>query len=194
MALAAWKTDRFGPVIREILGSGDRLPQLAPNKGEAGIRSRLQALDSETAVGGARIASKAEARCLMAGLYLYFDWLEPAHLIAQEIQGSTGAFWHGIMHRREPDDGNSGYWFRRVGNHPALGQLGPLAGHHLEEAGEQALREELISGSSWDPFVFIQVCSKARRKGSSERVQILNELQLLEWRTLFEYCFVKGFR
>src|SRR5438477_5357823 len=59
----------------------------------------------------------------MSGLYLYFSCLDEAHSIAQNLESADGSFWHGIMHRQEPDAGNSAYWFRRVGKHPIFPAL-----------------------------------------------------------------------
>ncbi len=59
----------------------------------------------------------------MAGLYLYFSCLDQAHSIAQNIATAEGSFWHGIMHRQEPDAGNASYWFSRVGRHPIFPAL-----------------------------------------------------------------------
>src|SRR5206468_11060049 len=59
----------------------------------------------------------------LAGMYLYFSCEPEAHKIAQDLETAEGNFWHGIVHRREPDASNASYWFRRVGKHavfPAL--------------------------------------------------------------------------
>ena len=55
---------------------------------------------------------------LAAALWLYVDDLDRSHTISQGIDGSTGAYWHGIMHRREGDFGNSHYWMRQAAAHP----------------------------------------------------------------------------
>src|SRR5690554_1595201 len=70
------------------------------------------------------IASPAVAAlpALEAGLWLYIDELDRSHTISQRMHDATGSFWHGIMHRREGDFGNSHYWFRRTGDHPVMHQ------------------------------------------------------------------------
>jgi hypothetical protein len=60
---------------------------------------------------------------LAAGLWLYIDDLHRSHELSQSMKDSTGAFWHGIMHRREGDFSNSHYWFDRAGKHPAMNAI-----------------------------------------------------------------------
>lgn len=57
---------------------------------------------------------------LAAGLWLYVDDLERSHTVSQGIEDETGSYWHGIMHRREGDFGNSRYWHRKAAGHPLL--------------------------------------------------------------------------
>ncbi len=42
------------------------------------------------------------------------DW-HAAHEIAQDITSSEGSWIHAYLHRKEGDDGNAGYWYRRAG-------------------------------------------------------------------------------
>jgi hypothetical protein len=42
------------------------------------------------------------------------DW-DRAHTVAQDIDDPTGAWVHAYLHRKEGDDGNSAYWYRRAG-------------------------------------------------------------------------------
>ena len=54
------------------------------------------------------------------------DWAK-AHEIAQEIDSPDGAWVHAYLHRKEGDEGNAGYWYRRAGKptrKPRLRQSG----------------------------------------------------------------------
>jgi len=46
-----------------------------------------------------------------------------AHEVAQEVDDALGAWVHAYLHRKEGDDGNAGYWYRRAGRAPAKGDL-----------------------------------------------------------------------
>ena len=41
------------------------------------------------------------------------DW-DKAHAVAQDIDDATGAWIHGYLHRKEGDEGNAAYWYRRA--------------------------------------------------------------------------------
>lgn len=113
----------------------------------------------------------------LAGLYLYFCDYDRSHTLSQDIPTVEGSFWHGILHRQEPDAGNAGYWFRRVGKHsifPALRDAAAQAGY--------------VVGSSWDPFAFIDYCEEARIQPGSRNEEIAMAIQLAEWQLLFDHC------
>ncbi|MFO0222939.1 MAG: hypothetical protein ACK56E_06450, partial [Planctomyces sp.] len=101
------------------------LPAAVPAASGVSLESLRQAIDRCVVELGLKGAA---AQCFAAGLLLYWDFAEESHQISQtmERRGNprTADYWHGIMHRREPDAGNAGYWFRRVGDHPVLRQLG----------------------------------------------------------------------
>ncbi len=48
------------------------------------------------------------------------DW-ETAHQCAQADESAECAWVHAYLHRKEGDDGNAGYWYRRAGRTPAAG-------------------------------------------------------------------------
>ena len=113
----------------------------------------------------------------LAGLYLYFSCLDEAHSIAQEIHTAEGSFWHGIMHRQEPDPDNAKYWFGRVDSHPVFPALRASA----RELG-------FDKGSQWDAYAFVDYCESARRRPGSKEEEVALRVQLAEWQLLFDYC------
>ncbi len=50
------------------------------------------------------------------------DW-QKAHEIAQDVPGAEGAWVHAYLHRKEGDEGNAAYWYRRAGRTMQQGDL-----------------------------------------------------------------------
>lgn len=50
------------------------------------------------------------------------DW-DAAHRVAQDVDDEDGAWVHAYLHRKEGDNANAGYWYRRAGRSPARGTL-----------------------------------------------------------------------
>ena len=50
------------------------------------------------------------------------DW-KKAHECAQAQPDATGAWVHAYLHRKEGDQSNAGYWYRRAGKSPATVSL-----------------------------------------------------------------------
>lgn len=50
------------------------------------------------------------------------DW-EAAHRTAQDIESADGAWIHAYLHRKEGDEGNAAYWYRRAGKPIPSGPL-----------------------------------------------------------------------
>lgn len=120
----------------------------------------------------------------LSGLWLYFSYFDESHRISQDLETRDGSFWHGIAHRREPDAGNSGYWFRRVGNHSIFPALREAAAAILAHSNGSGFRLT----DTWDPFAFIDFCESARRRPGSEEERVAMEIQLAEWQLLFDHC------
>ncbi len=143
--------------------------------GRCSSQQALTQLKTATARGLFPNARAPEAA--LAGLYLYFSCQDEAHEIAQDIPTAEGSYWHAILHRQEPDAGNSGYWFRQVGTHPIFPAL-----------RERAAALGVDFGPQWDPFAFIDLCETARKQPGSLEQQRAQEVQLAEWQLLFDYC------
>ena len=166
----------YGPEVARLLsidGAGLRPMPLAPPQCLAlPARAELNRLTARSL-----FPDSCSPEGALAGMYLYFGCLDEAHKIAQDLGTAEGSFWHGIMHRQEPDPGNAAYWFRRVGTHPVFPAL-------LGDA--RALG--LTPGPQWDPFVFIDFCEAARARPGSGKRGPRSCVQLAEWQLLFDYC------
>ena len=121
----------------------------------------------------------------LSGLWLYFSCYDESHNIAQDVDTAEGSYWHGIVHRQEPDPGNSAYWFHRVGTHPVFAILHEAGKHVLDSHPEV---KAYTLKSAWDPFAFIDFCEYARRRAGSEDEQAAREIQQAEWQLLFDHC------
>jgi hypothetical protein len=120
----------------------------------------------------------------LAGLWLYFSCCDEAHEIVQDLHSAEGSFWHAILHRQEPDSGNSAYWFRRTGNHPVFRDLCKAA----DDIVARNPAAEFRTGGKWDPFSFILYCERARQQPGSVQEQVALEIQRAEWQLLFDHC------
>jgi hypothetical protein len=174
--MQAFHPDSYGPIIADLVRE-PRLAPLGPGRPNEAVRSKLQGLTVERAFAGRQLRDAVMARACLAGLWLYHDFLDESHALSQEIATPTGSYWHGIMHRREPDAANAAYWFRRVGSHPIFEAL-------AEEARHLGLQ---LPSARWDPFRFIDLCEARRGTGAEEEMR-LRRVQQREWELLFDYC------
>jgi hypothetical protein len=165
---------RYPAAIAEVWPI-DRLPELGPGKPNETVRAALAALriDSIFTV----IRNREAAMGCLSGLWLYHDFLDESHKISQDLGGWIGSYWHGIMHRREPDPDNAKYWFRRVLDNPVFESL----------AGD-AIELGLALKGEWDPFAFVDRCERERGTGS-EGEMACRRVQLREMQLLFERCY-----
>lgn len=140
-----------------------RVPKLVQDgHGDAQVLQLLAGYTAEELFPGARAPKGA-----LAGLFFYFDCWPQAHEVAQDDPSAEGSYWHGMVHRQEPDASNANYWFRRVGTHPVPAKL-------VQRFGR------------WDAAEFVDFCGRAR-PGSQEETDALAR-QLAEWRLLYEFC------
>ena len=185
-----WRVpDVLSPAAQELLRIGrneayGRLTPTGPGSNEA--RSRLHRLRPEELFTGP-VRSTDDARAVLAGMWLYHDYLDESHRISQDLHTATGSFWHAIMHRREGDFSNAKYWYARCRHHPALrgiAQEGRAALPGVARAGEL---ERLVVGR-WDPDGFVDVVEAIRRKPDDPLYAAAVKLQRAEWRGLLAHC------
>ena len=166
----------YGAAVAAILnleGDGRRLMPLTAERTASGpARTAIREAGARRLFPGAR-----EPEAALAGLYLYCGCWNEAHETAQELSTPEGRYWHAIVHRQEPDAGNSSYWFRQAGAHAIFPALRAAA-----------LELGFDVGPTWKPQAFIGLCEEARQRPGSELERQAREVQQAEWQLLFDYC------
>ena len=177
----------YGSTFAALLQEA-HLDPLDAGEPNSGAKSILAALTIEKAFAPHHIADSAMARACLAGIWLQHNFLEESHQISQAIATTTGSYWHGLMHRREPDFSNSKYWFHRVGEHPIFPSLHRAAAELAAANTRAASTNFLLEQSRWDPFAFIDLCETCvRRQVPAET--LCRRIQQAEWHLLFDYCY-----
>ncbi len=131
---------------------------------------------------------------IKSGLLLWNDALDDSHNISQGLGNNTGSYWHGIMHRREPDYSNAKYWFGRVGTHPIFPELREhtLALFNETQNPSDALKQignTIESHEHWDAYQFIDWCQAAENDSSSDVTRFLQQVQAEEIKLLLAYSY-----
>ena len=185
----------YGPACLELLRD-ERLCELGSGSPNEAARAMLAALTPDTLASERTIHDRQMADCCLAGLWLLHNFLDESHTLSQEIHSTTGSYWHGIMHRREPDYGNSKYWFQQVGDHAVFAQLQLAARELAEQSGSSSPPDRaadfLRTQTAWEPFRFIDLCEAATCGRSSSEL-LCQRVALAEWQLLFDHCFEQAF-
>jgi hypothetical protein len=163
------------PAPIAALWSADRLPELGRGEPNHPAQAAIDALRLERLFP--RLSDPQAAEACLSGLWLYHDFLDRSHTISQDLHSWVGSYWHGIMHRREPDPDNAKYWFRRVPSNPVFESLGT-------DAAELGLAVKGV----WDAFAFVDRCERERGTGSDAET-VCRRVQLREMQLLFDWCF-----
>lgn len=173
---------KYGEVFAELLDP-EQIAPLGPGVPNRGTRGALAALTAEQAFHGLTVTDSDMAQCCLSAVWLLHNYLDESHTISQDISTTTGSYWHGIMHRREPDFSNAKYWFRRVGSHPVFAELYNDATEILESTPTG-----FPLGSEWDPFAFVDACQDALR-ANTQSAEACLQIAHAEWWRLFDYCY-----
>lgn len=178
---------KYRRAVAELLAIDAPHP-LVPKQPVTAAKIKLAALDHAALFGEAKVADREMADACLSGLWLRFDFLDRSHTISQDIHTATGSYWHGIMHRREPDWSNSKYWFRHVGDHAIFPDL-LAATKRLARASQlDSAAQSLVDADAWDPYAFVDLCQQAVGEGG-ELESFCQTVQLAEWQLLFDYCY-----
>lgn len=178
----------YSAAVRELL-QPPRWMTLGPGKPHMQVRPSLTALSRATLAEGRPIADPPMLDGCLAGLWLWFDFLDESHTISQQIDTPLGSYWHGIMHRREMDFSNAKYWFRRVGGHPIDVQLMRV----IESTYDASTLAMVARGSHWDPSRFVDQCQRALQGSDEQLHQTCQGIASLEWKLLFDYGWRAAF-
>src|SRR5206468_1962212 len=139
------------------------------------------AMEARVALEGLDVADG-----LRGGLWLLHDFMDQAHGIVQDIDTTGAAYWHAIVHRREPDAGNAAYWYARVGDHPIFAELARDAAALL--AGRPELGDIVAGGR----FRARRFAEHATSSPSGAALDALLALQRREWELLFDHEWTRA--
>lgn len=194
------ETAWYDPQVQALWPDGP--PPLGPGVPHEPARAPLHALaqallppgsQGAAAPGRATLAGRPivdieAARCCLAGLWLAHGFLEESHRLSQETDTREGSYWHGILHRREPDYANAKYWFRRVPQHPIHQPLAERAAELARASELDAPARFLTESPTWDALRFVDLC-EAIARGRSRCEELARQVALAEWELLFDYCY-----
>ena len=206
--MARFGVGDYGPTAARLLASAT-VNELGPGTPQSSSRALLESLTPTSALTPRGVVDRDMALACCAALWLRFDFLDKSHQISQSLDTPEGSFWHGAMHRREPDFVNARYWFRRVGQHELYGPLAEEARNMVGEELVAAGRRDSTQGNTasmvkngvlgkevrflneqevWDPLRFVDLCELAL-DASPPLHTFCMRLQQLEWELMFTYCY-----
>jgi len=132
-------------------------------------------------------SNRTDGQAMLAGLWLWHDFLDESHTISQHNETPNGSFWHAIMHRREGDFSNSKYWLAKCANHPIYTSMAVRADDVIRPypADKSIFR---LTAQGWNPAAFVDLVEQVHNHPTDPRHTLAVSLQQLEWRLLFDHC------
>lgn len=188
----------YTSAIAEVIGkleAGNPLPTLVPQKAwSRELTDTLEAASLDELFDGASLKNTTFAEAIKSGLLLWNDALDESHTISQGLADQTGSYWHGIMHRREPDYPNSKYWFGRVGSHPIFPALRERALEVFNDTANPSatlteIGEAIAAEENWDSYQFVDWCQAAQGDSDSDVTRFLQQVQAEEIKLLLAYSY-----
>jgi hypothetical protein len=138
-----------------------------------------------------KVVDAEMGRAVVGALWLWHDFLDESHTISQAMENPTGSYWHAIMHRREGDFGNSKYWYRQVGKHPAMNTISARADAVLRDLPADKSLFKLVA-NGWDSFVLVDIAQAVHENPGDPRAATMVSLQKLEWRALLDWTALRA--
>lgn len=187
-------TESISEFIKQ-LEVGNPIPTLVPeNAWSNELTNALTDISLENLFQGQKVKDDIYAKATKSGLLLWNDALDESHEISQTLANETGSYWHGLMHRREPDYSNSKYWFGRVGDHPIFSSLRERVLSLSKEIGNPSdsltkVIQTIESQDKWDSFQFVDWCESAEDELTSDSTEFLKQVQVEEIRLLLLYSY-----
>ena len=182
------RENRYGGPIDRLLCSA-HLPDYGPGDEVASVAPAITALSDADILGQRTVSDRSMIACCRSALWLWFNYLDASHQVSQAIDTPTGSFWHGVVHRREPDYGNAKYWFRRVGDHVAYRQVAHAVAAWRSAVGSDENDPEWLTNGDWDPFGMVDWCQQVAREGDPGMAARCREVTCVEWNVMFHYCW-----
>lgn len=168
-----FRPDSFGAEIAAILELAPPIPL-----GQLHERPEVSALV-------ARLDARSVSPACLAGLWLRAGDFDRSHTISQNLSTVDGSYWHGILHRHEPDYGNAHYWVRRVPSHPIFPTLLDDARRRIVESEpEDVFVQRLLRLTAWNPALLVDWCEAITRERSDSR-ETCSAIIQREWELLF---------
>ncbi len=150
-----------------------------------GLMDERTVRDAVAAHAGTLVKKPAtENLRILEGLsLLWHDHWNPAHEIAQAREGEPDSdLLHAILHRREGDFSNAGYWFLGAGKHPCY----PMLERRLTALSDAGTVISIPGGGGWSSKAFL---AKVRKHAgeSGEAARDLMRIQAEEFRAFADY-------
>jgi hypothetical protein len=158
------------------------LADLTPDKQLVRMSPKELTAAIDVILAANRIGS--EQQDLITGLLLlWYDHLDAAHSIAQNIQNINGSLLHAIVHRREPDYSNAKYWFRHVGTHPVYETIAMEIRNLPPPASKSFIR-----AGNWDPVAFVDACQAVgSNRHPQDQSEMLKQIQKIEFKSFLTF-------
>ncbi len=192
--MAVTYTQAIADVI-DKLEAGHPLPPLVPEQAwNGGLTDSLEATTLDALFEGQTLKNRTFGEAIKSGLLLWNDALDESHTISQGLTDQTGSYWHGIMHRREPDYPNAKYWFGRTGAHPIFPALRTAALDTFNAVSTpsdtlKAIGAAIEAAENWDAHRFIDWCEAAAADPDSDASGFLRQIQAEEIKLLLAYSY-----